>query len=168
MTNPTDDGFPVEPSSPACAMHEADDVFMGYAGKAELITFLNALWEVERAAARLTLESAHAAGSAPIAALMRTIQQDETHWSAVLAHHITSLGAKPSATIGAFYGKAMAINDLGARIIFLNCCQAWAVRKLREMLPRVRGDQLYADLSEMLRSHEANMILAGEFAGRTP
>jgi hypothetical protein len=34
------------------------------------------------------------------------------------------------------------------------------VRKLREMLPRVRNDRLHADLSEMLRSHEANIALA--------
>jgi hypothetical protein len=31
------------------------------------------------------------------------------------------------------------------------------VRKLREMLPRVRDDRLHADLAEMLQSHEANI-----------
>jgi Domain of unknown function (DUF6306) len=41
------------------------------------------------------------------------------------------------------------------------------VRKLREMLPRVRDDRLHADLSEMLASHEANIALADEcVAGR--
>ena len=54
----------------------------------------------------------------------------------------------------------MAIADLGERVIFLNRGQAWVVRKLREMLPRVRGDRLHADLTEMLRSHEANIALA--------
>lgn len=168
MTNPTDDDPPLELSSPACAMHEADDAYMGYAGKDELIIFLNALLEAERAGARVTLESAHAAGSGPIAELMRTIQRDEAHWCATLAHHIKALGATPSSMVGAFHGKAMAIQDLGERIIFLNRGQGWVVRKLGEMLPRVRGDQLHADLSEMLRSHEANIILAGELAGRTP
>jgi hypothetical protein len=47
MTNPTDDDPPVELSSPACAMHEADDAYMGYAGKDELVAFLNALLEAE-------------------------------------------------------------------------------------------------------------------------
>ena len=168
MTNPTDDDPPVELSSPACAMHEADDAYMGYAGKDELIIFLNALLEAERAGARVTLESAHAAGSGPIAELMRTIQRDEAHWCAMLAHHIKALGATPSSTVGAFHGKAMAIQDLGERIIFLNRGQGWVGRKLGEMLPRVRGDQLHADLSEMLRSHEANIVLACELAGRTP
>jgi hypothetical protein len=50
---------------------------MGYAGKDELITFLNELLEAERAGAQVTLESARAAGSAPISDLMRTLQQDE-------------------------------------------------------------------------------------------
>jgi hypothetical protein len=166
MTNPIDDDPPIELSSPACAMHEADDAYMGYAGKDELIAFLNALLEAERAGARVTLESAHAAGSGPIAELMHTIQRDEAHWCAMLARHIKALGAIPSPTVGAFYGKAMAIPDLGERIVFLNRGQGWVVRKLREMLPRVRDNQLHADVSEMLRSHEANIVLAHEVSGR--
>ena len=58
------------------------------------------------------------------------------------------------------YGKAMAVTDLRERIIFLNRGQGWVVRKLREMLPRVRNDLLHADLSAMLRSHEVNIALA--------
>jgi hypothetical protein len=168
MTNPTDDDLPVELSSPACAMHEADDAYMGYAGKDELIAFLNAFLEAERAGARVTLESAHAAGSDPIAELMRAIQHDEAHWCAMLARHIKVMGAIPSPMVGAFHGKTMAIQDLGERIIFLNRGQNWVVRKLREILPRVRDNLLHADLSEMLRSHEANINLAGELVGRTP
>jgi hypothetical protein len=168
MTNPTDDDLPVELSSPACGMHEADDAYMGYAGKDELIAFLNTLLEAERAGARVTLESAHAAGSGPIAELMRTIQQDEAHWCAMLARHIKAIGAIPSPTVGAFHGKAMAIQDLGERIIFLNRGQNWVVRKLREILPRVRDNLLRTDLSEMLRSHEANIALAGELVGSAP
>jgi hypothetical protein len=168
MTNPTDDDLPVELSSPACAMHEADDAYTGYAGKDELIAFLNALLEAERAGARVTLESAHAAGSGPIAELMRAIQHDEAHWCAMLARHIKAMGAIPSPTVGAFHGKAMAIQDLGERIIFLNRGQNWVVRKLREILPRVRDNLLRTDLSEMLRSHEANIALAGELVGSAP
>jgi nitronate monooxygenase len=70
--------------------------------------------------------------------------------------------------VGAFYDKAMAISDLGERIAFLNRGQGWVVRKLREMLPRVRDDSLHADLTEMLRSHEANIALAAEVSGSAP
>lgn len=54
---------------------------------------------------------------------------------------------------------------LRERITFLNRGQAWVVRKLREILPRVRSDQLHADLAEMLQSREANIALAGDVAG---
>ena len=76
MTNPTkiNQNPAVASSSPACSMHEADDAYMGYADKNELIIFLNELLEAERAGARVTLESARAAGDGPIAELMRTIQ----------------------------------------------------------------------------------------------
>jgi hypothetical protein len=36
------------------------------------------------------------------------------------------------------------------------------VRKLREMLPRVRDDRLHVDLSAMLRSHEVNIDLVND------
>ena len=164
MTIPSDEEPGAEVSSPACSMHEADDAYMGYATKDELTALLNELLEAEHAGARVTLESARAAGSGRIAELMRRIQRDKARCCAMLADHIRALGDAPTPKIGAFYGKAMAIADLGERVIFLNRGQAWVVRKLREMLPRVRSDRLHADLSEMLRSHEANIALAAEVA----
>jgi nitronate monooxygenase len=58
----------------------------------------------------------------------------------------------------------MAIEDLGARISFLNRGQGWVVRKLREMLPRVRDEALHRDLDEMLRSHVTNIDLANDLS----
>src|SRR4029077_9343685 len=162
MRNPKDDEPEVELSSPACAMHEADDGYMGYAGKDELIGFPNELLEAERAGARVTFESARAAGSDRIAKLLRTIQRDEARWCGMLLGHIEALGEAPSRQVGAFYGKAMAISDVAERIRFLNRGQGWVVRKLRQMLPRVRNDRLHADLSEMLGSHESNITLAND------
>jgi Domain of unknown function (DUF6306) len=60
----------------------------------------------------------------------------------------------------------MALADLSERIISLNRGQAWVVRKLREMLPRVRDNQLHTDLKDMLRSHEVNITLVNDLAGR--
>ncbi len=165
MTNRSNDKATVKLSSPACSMHEADDAYMGYIDKDELTALLNELLEAEHAGARVTLESARAAGGGPIAELMRGIQHDEAHWCGVLADHVRVLGEAPSPMVGAFYAKAMAIADLGERITFLNRGQAWVVRKLREILPRVRSDQLHADLAEMLQSREANIALAGDVAG---
>src|SRR5205814_9548831 len=101
--------------SPAYSMHEADDQYMGYASKDELITFLSELLEAERAGARVTLESAHAAESGPVAELMRNVQHDEARWCGMLSRQLKDLGAAPSRKVGAFYGKAMAIADLAER-----------------------------------------------------
>ncbi len=54
----------------------------------------------------------------------------------------------------------MAIGDLNARIAFLNRGQGWVVRKLRDMIPRVRDSALVLDLDRMLSSHVANIALA--------
>jgi nitronate monooxygenase len=40
---------------------------------------------------------------------------------------------------------------------FLNRGQGWVVRKLREMLPKVRDDGLHRELQEMLQAHEVNI-----------
>ena len=163
MTNRSEDE-PAEFSSPACSMSEADDAYMGYAGKVELVAFLNELLEAERAGAQVTLKTARAAGAGPVATLMQAIQRDEARWCAMLARHLHALGETPSVKVGAFHDKAMAIADLGERIAFLNRGQGWVVRKLREILPRVRDDRLHADFTEMLRSHEANIDLANSAA----
>ena len=168
MTNRRDDGLIDEFSSPACSMHAADNIYMGYAGKGELATYLNELLEAERAGARVTLESARAAGNGPIADLLRIIQRDEARWCAMLLGHIKARGEKVSPKVGAFYDKAMAIADLDERMAILNRGQGWVARKLREMLPRVRDERLHADLTEMLRSHETNIALANDFARRNP
>lgn len=157
MTAPTDEEPTPEPSSPACLMHEADDSYMGFADRDELVAFLNELLEAERAGARITLESAHQAGDTPTGALLRDIQQDEAHWCAMLLGHLRALNATPSPKVGAFYDKAAAIAELGERVAFINRGQRWVVRKLREMAPRLRDARLREDLEQMLRSHEVNI-----------
>jgi nitronate monooxygenase len=153
-------------SSPACSMHEVSDVYMGYAGKEDLVPFLNELLEAERAGARVALDSARQAGTGPLADLLRAVQRDEARWCSMLVSQLRTLGEQPSTKTGAFYGKAMAITELHARTAFLNRGQGWVVRKLREMLPRVRNDALHAELCEMLRSHELNIDRTNEVAGR--
>lgn len=164
MRKRTDDNPVVEVSSPACSMHEADDAYMGYAGRDELVAFLDELLEVERASARIALESARTAGAGPIAELLQAIQRDETRWCTMLLSHIEALGGTPSPRSG-LYDEAIAIADLGARITFLARGQARVVRRLRENLPRLRDDRLHADLLQMLRSYEATIALASKLAG---
>lgn len=160
-------GERAQPSSPACLAHEAEDSYMGYADRDELVAFMNELLEAERAGAKVTMETANGAGHTPLGRLMREIQHDEAHWGGMLSGHLKRLGAEPSAKTGAFYDKAMAIADLGERTQFLNRGQGWVVKKLKEILPRVRDDALHADFAEMLRSHEDNIARANEVAGQS-
>jgi nitronate monooxygenase len=150
----------VELSSPACWANEADDVYMGYAGKAELAAFLNELLEAERAGERIALRTALAVDNDRIAALLHTIHRDRARWRAMLLRHIRSLGERPSRKLCAVYATAMAVKDIGERIAVLNRAQSCAAEKLRGMLPRIRDDDLRADLADMLRSHESDILLA--------
>lgn len=114
----------------------------------------------------MALESARGAADEPVAELMRAIHHDEAVWCAMLASHIKALGRPPSTRVGGFYAKAMAISDLYQRIDFLNRGQAWVVRRLREMLPRLRNEALHKDLSRMLLAHEANIDRAADVTRR--
>jgi hypothetical protein len=153
---------PAKPSSPACLAHEADPSYMGYASREEIAAFLNELLEAERAGTGMALKSAEAAGASPFAALLRDIHHDEARWCAMLLRQLKALGAPASPRVGAFQEKAMAIEGLPERIAFLNRGQGWVVRKLREMMPKVRDDGLHRDLDDMLQSHEANIARANE------
>ena len=91
---------------------------------------------------------------------MQHIQHDEARWCAMLLRQIRELGGKASPRMGAFYEKAMAIDDIAERITFLNRGQGWVVRKLRELIPKVQDASLSVDLHHMLSSHVANITLA--------
>jgi len=151
-----------EPSSPACLAHEADDAYMGYATREQLAAFLNELLEAERAGTGVALKSAQAAAGGKFAELLRDVHRDEARWCAMLLKQLKALGVPASTRIGAFQEKALAIDALPERIAFLNRGQGWVVKKLREMLPKVRDDGLHRDLTEMLRSHEINIGRAND------
>jgi hypothetical protein len=151
-----------EPTSPACLAHEANDAYMGYATKDELGAFLNELLEAERAGTGVALKSGEAAAGTSFADLLRDVHHDEARWCAMLLKQLKALGVPASTKVGAFQEKALAIAGLGERMAFLNRGQGWVVKKLREMLPRVRDDSLHRDLAEMLQSHEVNIARTNE------
>jgi nitronate monooxygenase len=149
-----------ESASPVCYAREANDTYMGYAGRDELLAFLNELLEAERAGARVTARTASEASDPQTKALMRDIYRDEARWCAMLLKWITQLEGEASPKVGAFYGKCMAIGELRERMAFLNRGQGWVAKKLREMLPKTRDDAMHADFAAMLKSHEDNIAKA--------
>ncbi|MGH7088687.1 MAG: DUF6306 domain-containing protein, partial [Stellaceae bacterium] len=150
-------------SSSACSAHEADAAYMGYADRAELLSFLNELLEAERAFARTALRSALGTADARLGAVLHTMHEDAARCCTILFHQIKSLGAIPSPRVGALYGRAIETDDLAARLVLITRGQGAVAQRLREMLPRIRDDALHADLLRMRQAHEAN-IARGEAA----
>ncbi|KKL30860.1 2-nitropropane dioxygenase [Burkholderia contaminans FFH2055] len=122
-----------------------------------LLALLNELLEAERAGARVASETAAEIEDPELHRLVASIRQDEAHWCAVLVDAIRSLDATPTHATGAFYEKAMAIEDLPERLAFLNRGQRWVVRKLQALLPTLAQPDMHHALTQMLVAHEKNI-----------
>lgn len=151
------------PASPPCSASVAPDAYMGYAEVSELVAFLNQMLEAERAGARVAEESVAAARDDAERGKIVQVHRDEGHWCVMLATQIRRLGGTPSQQIGSFHAKAMAIDGVEARLAFLNRGQAWVVRKLDEMLPRVRDAELHDALKAMRAGHVDNLALMAAY-----
>jgi nitronate monooxygenase len=127
-------------------------------GHEELRAALNELLEAERAGARVARETAEQIGvGAAMHGLVLDIQHDEVRWCGMLMRVIRALPATPTDQTGAFHGKAMAIADLSERLVFLNRGQAWVVRRLQALIPRVSDPAVRAELQAMLDAHVENI-----------
>jgi hypothetical protein len=146
-------------NSPACSMHEADDVYMGFAPREELIAFLNELLAAERAGTKVATVS-RSSTPETLGRFLSRLARDEARCCSMLAGHIAALGGVATTEVGAFYRSAMAIADIKLRLGFINHGQGSVVRRLKDMLPRIRDERLHADLQEMLRTHKRNIDLA--------
>lgn len=123
----------------------------------ELLAALNELLEAERAGARVAMETAREITAPDLAALVQDIHKDEVRWCGMLTRTINAMPATPSAATGAFWGKAMAIPDVQERLKFLNRGQAWVVRKLQALIPRIGDPAVRAELNTMLDAHHHNI-----------
>ncbi len=149
-------------SSPPCSAAVAADAYMGFADTAELVSVLNTLLEAERAGARVAQESLVDARNPIERDRIGRVHRDEGHWCSMLATEIRRLGAEPSDTVGSFHAKAMAIPSLDERLRFLNRGQAWVVRRIEEILPRVRDARLHAALQDMRAGHVENIRMMSD------
>lgn len=147
----------VEVTSPVCYAREASDTYAGYASTGELLAFLREVLEVERADARIAARTASESSFASLTTLMGDVHRDGARWCAMLLKWITHLGGTPSGRTGISYEESLAVSDLLERVAFINQGQECVVRKIREILPRIRDDRMHADIREMLISHEFNI-----------
>jgi hypothetical protein len=129
------------------------------ASREELLTALNELLEAERAGARVAMETAREIPPSELATLVQDIHKDEVRWCGMLMRTIKSMDGESSSVTGAFWGKAMAIADVQQRLTFLNRGQAWVVRKLQGLIPRIHDVHVRAELAAMLQAHHHNIGL---------
>ena len=151
-------------SSPPCYAAE----FPGYFGETaegpdpETIERLNALLEAERAGARVLAILRDGLDSrSPVRAVLERLQKDEGANAVALYKTIQRLGGVASHDTGAFVQKTLAIDGLAARLQFVNKGQAWVVRKIEEVLPRVPDEVARAMLDDMRQSHIDNIAACG-------
>jgi len=127
------------------------------ASRDEVLVALNELLEAERAGARVAMETARDMPPSALTTLVQDIHRDEVRWCSMLMRTIKALKGASSSATGAFWGKAMAIADVDQRLSFLNRGQAWVVRRLEALIPRVEDAQVRADLATMLEAHRSNI-----------
>lgn len=144
-------------SSPVCYAEEFDHAHRDVIAHAAL---LEALLQAERAGARTALALLRtAAPDAALADALKAVHRGEVRWCGMLMAAIRHLGATPDARTGAFYAKVMAVPDLQGRLALLNRGQAWVVRQLGALVPRIADAVLREALQDMLSAHAHNIAL---------
>src|SRR5712692_9550662 len=98
-TDSKDNAPASEPSSPACSMHEADDAYMGSAGKEELTAILTELLEAERAGVRVTHETARTAGKGAVGTLIAIEEMSDSAKYCKTGAQATILAARMRAKV---------------------------------------------------------------------
>lgn len=155
--NATTTAKPADPGSGPTGAVRGAAADAALATREEVLVALNELLEAERAGARVAMETARDMPPSALTSLVQDIHKDEVRWCGMLMRTIKVLEGTPSSATGAFWGKAMAIPDLEQRLIFLNRGQAWVVRRLTALIPRIQDAQVQADLAEMLQAHHMNI-----------
>ncbi|MBV2132700.1 ferritin-like domain-containing protein [Pseudomonas sp. MAP12] len=126
-------------------------------GQAEL---LQTLLSAERAGAKVAGESLRQTSDPAQRQLLQQILKGEGDSCLHLLTCLKHLGLEPNRETGAFYAKAMAIEPLEERLLFVDRGQQWVIRRLRDFLPGCQDALIKGELEQMLRIHEENSAAA--------
>lgn len=121
---------------------------------------LQTLLSAERAGAKVAGESLRQASDPKQRELLEQVLKGEGDSCLHLLTCLRHLGLEPNRETGAFYAKAMAIESLEERLLFVDKGQQWVIRKLREYLPNCDDALIRSELEQMLRIHEENSAAA--------
>lgn len=121
---------------------------------------LQDLLSAERAGAKVAGDSLQQCKDPAQRRILEQIRQGEVDSCKLVLNCLKHRDLIPNQEIGAFYGKAMAIESLEERLPFIDRGQQWVIRKLREYLPGCDDPFLRGELEKMLEIHEVNSLLA--------
>lgn len=125
---------------------------------AVLTSLLNELSESGRG----LIELSKRPNAPEMVSLLKQLAQDEGRFGVMLRHHIQRLGATPSNATGNFYEKLIAREGLAAQMALLDRGQSAVALMLVDTLPRLRDEELHADLRDMYDVHLANIAKANQ------
>jgi len=121
---------------------------------------LQTLLSAERAGAKVAGESLRQTSDPKQRDLLQQVLKGEGDSCRHLLTCLRHLGLEPNRETGAFYAKAMAIESLEERLLFVDKGQQWVIRKLREYLPGCEDALIRSELEQMLKIHEENSAAA--------
>lgn len=121
---------------------------------------LQTLLSAERAGAKVAGESLRQTSDPKQRDLLQQVLKGEGDSCLHLLTCLRHLGLEPNRETGAFYAKAMAIESLEERLLFVDKGQQWVIRKLREYLPGCEDALIRSELEQMLKIHEENSAAA--------
>lgn len=125
-----------------------------------LVAALQELLAAERAGARVASQSLHQAQQPQHRALLERIRDGEADSCRRLIACLAHLGIEPGHQVGAFHDKAMAIADMGERLVFVDRGQRWVIRRIAAELPGCADPFVRAELQAVLKVHQDNSLPA--------
>ncbi len=117
---------------------------------------LQTLLSAERAGTLVARESLRQCSDPALVPQLEQILAGEAESCRRLLTCLQHLGLEANREVGDFHAQAMAIEDLPARLAFIDRGQRWVIRRLREALPTCDDPLLQHELQEILRLHEQN------------
>jgi hypothetical protein len=119
----------------------------------ETINLLQELLEAERAGARLALDTLGETEDDEQKGLLNQIHKGEAESCRRIRDCIKYLGGVPSLALGAFYDKAMKIEDVTDRLYFIDRGQRWVINKVRDNLEQIDNRFVHKELTNVLKIH---------------
>ncbi len=131
----------------------------------QLIAFLNALLEAERAGVKVLSDLIQEVDSEDLCFMMRKFLIDEGMNCQILSSSIKRLDGKPSGNTGGFVNKIHSLNEQKEKIELLMRGQEWVAKQIRKNRFLFGPGSLAFFLESMKIQHEENVDAMKKLAG---